>query len=163
MILVNVVNNDNATYTLLGRQCYWFADTIFGLVEKWASIHKNEIVRPEQKRKRWKGLASTGRIGVVPVYSRDTIHIGEIWDKFTKERQIKDNQREGYEESRKEEIRKASELAGQVAKLQFRASEGETGTREGKTRAGREGAADEEGTGGETTTAEKDNKRQNDS
>jgi hypothetical protein len=92
MILVNVVHNDSATYTLLGRQCYWFADTIFGLLEKWASIHKNEIARPEQKRKRWKGLASTGRIGVVPVYSRDTVHIGKIWDKFTKERQIMDNQ-----------------------------------------------------------------------
>ncbi len=92
MILANVVHNDSAIYTLLGRQCYWFADTIFGLLEKWASIHKNGIVRPEEKRKRWKVQAPTGRVGVVPVYSRDAVRISEIWDKFTKERQIMDYQ-----------------------------------------------------------------------
>jgi hypothetical protein len=49
-------------------------------------------VRPEEKRKRWKGQASTGRLGVVPVYHRNTVLINEIWDKFMKERQIMDYQ-----------------------------------------------------------------------
>ena len=92
MILANVVHHDSDTYTLLGRQCYWFADTIFGLLEQWASTHKNGIVRPEEKRKRWRRLASTGRLGVVPVHHRDAVLIGEIWNKFMEERRIMDYQ-----------------------------------------------------------------------
>jgi len=93
MILVSVVHQESTTYKLLGRQCYWFADTIFGLLEKWASINENGSVgRTEKRRAKWfKGLASTGKLGVVPVYRRDTVHIDEIWDKFTNERHIMDN------------------------------------------------------------------------
>ena len=65
MILANVVHNYSATYNLIGHQCYWFADTSFGLLEKWGSIHGNGIMGPEQKRKGWKGLASTDRKSVV--------------------------------------------------------------------------------------------------
>ena len=91
MILANVVHHDSDTFTLLGRQCYWFADTIFGLLEKWASIHKNGIMRPEEKKWR-RGLASTGRLGVVPVHHRNTVLIDEIWNKFMEERRIMDCQ-----------------------------------------------------------------------
>jgi len=94
MILVNVVHQESTTYKLLERQCYWFADTIFGLLEKWATIHEDGSVSPTEKRRvKWfRGLASTGKLGVVPVYRRDTVHIDKIWDKFAKERHIMDNQ-----------------------------------------------------------------------
>ncbi|KAF8345112.1 hypothetical protein F5887DRAFT_1282851 [Amanita rubescens] len=103
MILVSVVHQES-TYKLLKRQCYWFADTIFGLLKKMGDDTRGWKHEPDREE---------------AVYRRDTVHINKIWDKFAKERHIMDKQREGYEESRKEEIRKASELAGQVAKLQL--------------------------------------------
>jgi hypothetical protein len=89
MILANVVHNDSATYTLLGRQCYWFADTIFGLLEKWAKIYNSKATTTDEKEKlKWgKHQTSTGNIGVVPVHRRDPIHINKIWDVFTGERE----------------------------------------------------------------------------
>ncbi|KAF8348676.1 hypothetical protein F5887DRAFT_951379 [Amanita rubescens] len=119
MILVNVVHNDSATYTLLGRQCYWFADTIFGLLEKWAKIYNNNATTTDEKEKlkRGKHQFLTGNIGVVPVHRRDPIHINKIWDVFTGERQTMGKQREVFEQARTEEIRMTKELAGQVTKL----------------------------------------------
>ena len=90
MALLQVIHQGSTTYTLLGRQCYWFADTIFGSLEKWAASHENGIVIAGGKRKAgwWRGLSSTGTLGVVPVYRRDAALIEEIWEHFMKERHV---------------------------------------------------------------------------
>ncbi|KAF8348677.1 hypothetical protein F5887DRAFT_1071581 [Amanita rubescens] len=118
MILASVVHNDSATYTVLGRQCYWFADTIFGLLEKWATIYNNEATTSDEKEKVRRGRRQ-GSIGLVPVHRRDPVHINKIWDDFTGERQTMGKQREEFERARTEEILKTKELAGQVTKLKF--------------------------------------------
>jgi hypothetical protein len=88
MALLQVIHQESTTYTLLGRQCYWFADTIFGSLEKWAASRENGIVTAGGKRKAgwWRGLSSTGTLGVVSVYRRDAALIEEIWEGFMKER-----------------------------------------------------------------------------
>lgn len=90
MVLLQVIHQRSSTYTLLGRQCYWFADTIFGSLEKWAFAHENGTVTAGRKKKArwWSGWSSTGMLGAVPVYRRDTALVEEIWDEFVKERQI---------------------------------------------------------------------------
>ena len=90
MALLQVIHQGSTTYTLFRRQCYWFADTIFGSLEKWAMSHENGIVTAGGKRKAgwWSGLSSTGTLGVVPVYRRDVALIEEIWHGFMKERQV---------------------------------------------------------------------------
>ncbi|KAF8330115.1 hypothetical protein F5887DRAFT_1181401 [Amanita rubescens] len=119
VILVLVVHNDSAFYTLHARQCYWFADTIFGTLEKWAAIHKNGTVAPDEKEKvkRGRRRASTGSRGVVPVHRRKPEHIDKIWDNFKKERQVMTQQKEEYERVRTEEVETAKRLAGQVKQL----------------------------------------------
>jgi len=90
MILVLVVHNDSAIYTLLTRQCYWFADTIFGSLEKWAANHNNgTVITGEKRRAKWgRRRASTGSRGIVTVYRRNAVHIDKIWADFEKERQV---------------------------------------------------------------------------
>lgn len=93
MILINVVHEDSTTYTLLGRQCFWFADTIFASLEKWAGIYEVGSVKTSERRKTWgRRRSSTGRLGGVLVYRRDSVHIETIWDYFTKEKQIMNKQ-----------------------------------------------------------------------
>src|SRR6266550_4200614 len=88
MILASVVHNDSTNYTLLGRQCYWFADTIFGLLEKWATIYNNEATTTDEKDKlKRRARGRQGSIGLVPVHRRDPVHVNKIWDDFTRERQ----------------------------------------------------------------------------
>ncbi len=94
MILTLVVHKDSTAYTILGRQCYWFADTLFGSLEKWTEIHQNgTVVYGGKKKTRW-GLrqASTGSLGVVTVHRRDPTHIEKIWGDFGKERQAMNQQ-----------------------------------------------------------------------
>ena len=89
MILVLVVHNDSAFYALLTRQCYWFADTIFGSLEKWAANHNNgTVITGVEGRAKWgRRRASTGSRGIVTVHRRNTNHIDKIWVDFEKERQ----------------------------------------------------------------------------
>jgi len=94
MILTLVVHKDSTAYTIHGRQCYWFADTLFGTLEKWTEIHHNgTVVEGGKKRTRW-GLrqASTGSLGVVTVHRRDPAHIEKIWGDFGKEMQAMNQQ-----------------------------------------------------------------------
>jgi hypothetical protein len=67
VILVLVVHNDDTCYTRHARQCHWYADTIFGTLEKWAAIRKNGTVVPDEKEKVKQGRrrSSTGSRGVV--------------------------------------------------------------------------------------------------
>ena len=89
MALLQVIHQGGTTYTLLGRQWYWFADTIFGSLEKWATLHENgHVIAGGKKARWWSNLPSTGTLGVVPVYRRDAALIEEIWDGFMKERQV---------------------------------------------------------------------------
>ena len=100
MILINVVHKDSITYTLLGRQCYWFADTIFALLEKWAKVYEVGSVKANEKKKKWgRRQSSTGSLGGVLVHRRDSVHIDKIWDDFTKEKQIMNEQVSAYLES----------------------------------------------------------------
>jgi hypothetical protein len=101
MILVNVVHKDSITYTLLGRQCYWFADTIFALLEKWAEIYNVGSVKANEKRKKKWGRrqSSNGSLGGVLVHRRDSVHIDKIWDDFTMERQTMNEQVSAHLES----------------------------------------------------------------
>ena len=101
MILVNVVHKDSITYTLLGRQCYWFADAIFALLEKWAEIYNVGSVKANEKRKKKWGRrqSSNGSLGGVLVHRRDSVHIGKIWDDFTMERQTVNEQVSAHLES----------------------------------------------------------------
>ena len=94
MILVLVVHNDSAFYALLTRQCYWFADTIFGSLEKWAANHDNgTVVTGEKGRAKWgRRRASTGNRGIVTVHRRNAVHIDKIWADFEKERQAMTHQ-----------------------------------------------------------------------
>lgn len=94
MILTLVVHKDSTAYTILGRQCYWFADTLFGTLEKWAEINQNGTVADGgKKRARWRlPQASTGSLGVVTVYRRDPAHVEKIWGDFRKERQAMNQQ-----------------------------------------------------------------------
>ena len=73
------VHKDSTFYTIYARQCYWFADSIFGCLEKWAAIHKNGIVMHR---------ASTGRLGVVPVHSRNPEDIARIWANFIQDLRV---------------------------------------------------------------------------
>jgi len=94
VILVLVVHNDSTFYTLHARQCYWFADTIFGALEKWGAIRNNGMVEPDEKEKvkRGRRRASIGSRGVVPIHRRKPEHIAKIWDNFKKELQVKTQQ-----------------------------------------------------------------------
>lgn len=85
-ILVLVVHNDGPLYTLHARQCYWFADTIFGALEMW----ENGTVVPDErgKVKRGRRRASIGSRGIVSVHRRKPEHIAKIWDSFKKLLQI---------------------------------------------------------------------------
>ncbi len=88
MILANVVHNDSTIYTLMGRQSHWFADTIFGLLEKWATIYNNEATTTDEKEKlKRRARGRQGSIGLVPVHRRDPVHVNKIWDDFTREKQ----------------------------------------------------------------------------
>jgi len=119
MILTLVVHKDSTAYTILDRQCYWFADTLFGTLEKWGKIHRNGTAADGGKKKaRW-GLrqASTGSLGVVTVYRRDPEHIEKIWGDFGKERQAMNEQKEEYERTRTEEVETTKKLAGEVKLL----------------------------------------------
>lgn len=71
VILFLVVYKDSP----LGRQCYSFADAMFGSLEMWAAIQKNG--RVEEKR-----IASLGS------HRRNPEDIARIWDNFTKELQV---------------------------------------------------------------------------
>ncbi|KAF8701565.1 hypothetical protein AX14_000389 [Amanita brunnescens Koide BX004] len=96
VILILVVHNNSTSYNLLERQCYWHADVIFALLEKWAMIHKNGSVRHR---------ASTGRYHVLPVHSRDPEDITRIWENFAVELQVMTQQKEECERARTEERR----------------------------------------------------------
>jgi len=89
IVLVRVVHDNSPFYTLQARQCYWFADTIFGTLQKWADFYKNGIVVPyeEGEVKRGKRQASIGSCGILPVHRRKPNHIHGIWGKFGNELQ----------------------------------------------------------------------------
>ena len=38
MILIHVIHRDSRVYELLGRQCFWFADSISAILEKWPGM-----------------------------------------------------------------------------------------------------------------------------
>jgi hypothetical protein len=93
MILINVVHKDSTIYTLFGRQCFWFADTIFASLEKWVGIYEVGSVKANERRKMWgRRRSSTGSLGGVLVHRRDSVHIDMIWDDFMKERHIMNEQ-----------------------------------------------------------------------
>ncbi len=86
VVLAWVVHNDGPFYNLLVRQCYWFADTLFGTLEKWAN---GSAAHGEHgKVKRGRRQASIGCYGGVRIYIRNPEDITKIWDKFRKERQV---------------------------------------------------------------------------
>jgi len=104
VILVLTVHKDSAFYTIHARQCYWFADSIFGCLEKWPAIRKNG--RVDEKRNIDFG-SMTGSLE----------HIAKIWDDFHKESEIMTQQKEVYERVRTEEIERRKRLAEQVEVL----------------------------------------------
>lgn len=82
-ILVLVVHKDSPFYNLHARQCYWFADTIFAALEKWAVIRKNGTVMHDEA-KQGRRRASTGSRRDVIVHRRKSEKIAKIWDDFEK-------------------------------------------------------------------------------
>jgi len=119
MILILVVHNDSAFYNLLNRQCYWFADTIFGSLEKWAANHNNGTVVTSEKRSAKWGMrrGSTGSRGIVTIHRRNALHIDKIWADFEEEREAMTHQKDEYERARTEEIEKTRQLADEVREL----------------------------------------------
>ncbi|KAF8330116.1 hypothetical protein F5887DRAFT_1163131 [Amanita rubescens] len=113
MILTFVVNNDSFFW---GRKCYWFTDTIFGFLEKWAEIHKNGRVVMGKAKWGW-SQASTGSLGAVTNHCRELEHITKVWGNFEEKKRTMNQQKEEYERTRTEEIETRKRLAEQVEAL----------------------------------------------
>ncbi|KAK2467428.1 hypothetical protein APHAL10511_000663 [Amanita phalloides] len=121
MILVQVVHDDSTMYKLLGRQCYWFADSMFGLLERWSTEHKNGTVCADSQRKsKWgkRAQASTGSLGIVPVHRRDDDQMRNLWNSYLKERKSMDAQREGFERKQTQMADRERQLQEQLKKEQ---------------------------------------------
>jgi hypothetical protein len=85
VVLVRVVHDNSPFYTLQARQCYWFTDTIFGTLQKWADFFKNGIVESYEEVKRGRHQASVGKCGIFPVHRRNPDHMDGIWGNLGKE------------------------------------------------------------------------------
>lgn len=86
MILTSTVHKEKAIYKLLkDQQCYWFADTIFYILEHWAEKHKNGEIKLEKNAK-WLGTFFHRRI-----YERPSGELS-IWNKFLDDKREKDLQ-----------------------------------------------------------------------
>ena len=86
MVLVDVLYNESDVYSILDRQCYWHADTIFAALETWALEHNNGNVSTIEDKKRRQ--ASTGSFGRIPLLRRDVNQVQRIWDCFMRGRRM---------------------------------------------------------------------------
>ncbi|PFH45466.1 hypothetical protein AMATHDRAFT_44104 [Amanita thiersii Skay4041] len=78
--IVQVVNSEGEQYKLFDAQCYWFADSITGILESWVdpqylitTTHAQQRIRMSFRLRRTSSSLSE-RIGyckLVPVYTRD--------------------------------------------------------------------------------------------
>ena len=85
MILTSTVHKEKIEYKLFGdQQCYWFADTIFYILEKWAEIHKNGEIQHYQN-------AKLGVFLRTRVYERPSGDLS-IWNTFLDEKRDKELQ-----------------------------------------------------------------------
>ena len=90
MILAYVVHEDSTAYELLGRQCFWFADTISAILEKWSTPPTDEATTTKGKSTKssfLKRKKSAGRVGILVVHRRKPDVIDKIWEKFLKQRE----------------------------------------------------------------------------
>ncbi len=85
-VLASVVHNEKTVYELLkDQQCYWFADAIFYILEKWAEKHKNGEIKHEKNAKR------LGTFFGKRIYERLPGEMS-IWNGFLDEQREKDLQ-----------------------------------------------------------------------
>lgn len=86
VVLVWLLHNNRPFYNPLLHQCYWFADTIFGILEKWPN---GMAVHGEKgKVKQGRRHASIGCYHGTHVHNRNMEVIVKVWDDFEKERQV---------------------------------------------------------------------------
>jgi len=102
MILTSTVHKEKTEYKLLGdQQCYWFADTIFYILEKWAENHKNGEINHNQD-------ARLGYFIVTRIYERPSGDLS-IWNTFLDDKRDKELQREQSEQANENEERRKRE------------------------------------------------------
>jgi hypothetical protein len=83
VMLTRFVHDNSPVYTLQEHQCYWFADTIFGVIETFPN---GKVVSYERGEVKWKRRqASIGSCGIWPVHRRIPGQISEIWSNFMTE------------------------------------------------------------------------------
>ncbi|KIL58374.1 hypothetical protein M378DRAFT_181284 [Amanita muscaria Koide BX008] len=127
MIISHVVHQDSAydlLYDLLGRQCFWFADMISAILEKWSETCTGASVknatRPTRAfffKRKTNSYTSSGSVKGFPIYQRNPGDVNKIWAQFLIQREEMNKKRQSYEDTKTEGTRKTEELAGQVEEL----------------------------------------------
>ncbi|KAM6503562.1 hypothetical protein JOM56_000505 [Amanita muscaria] len=120
MIISHVVHQDSIAYDLLDRQCFWFADTISAILEKWSETCKGASVKQTNATRAYSftnSYASSGSVKGFSIHQRNLGDVNKIWAQFLMQREEMNKKRQSYEDTKTEGTRKAEELAGQVEEL----------------------------------------------
>jgi hypothetical protein len=110
MILIYVIHRDSCVYELFDRQCFWFADSISAILEKWSGLCEDASVKID---------APSGCVKGVALHRRKPEDVEKIWTLFTSQRDKMDKDRQGYEDRRQKEVAKTEELKRQVEELKM--------------------------------------------
>ena len=94
MILVYVIHEDSTTYELFDKQCFWFADTVSAILEKWSGSPTDvAVIKGGPVKSRFlKRNKSSGSVGIFVVHRRDPAGINQVWRKFLKQKEDMDTE-----------------------------------------------------------------------
>jgi chromosome segregation ATPase len=108
MVLIYIIHRDSCIYELFDRQCFWFADSISAILEKWSGMYGSVPVTI---------AALSGCVKGIVLHRRKPEQVEEIWTRFTKQIDKMNNELRGYEDKRLKEVARMEELERHVEEL----------------------------------------------